>query len=75
MEPARSCFISLRSDSIGDWCMIPKFEAGKKVHKRALEQRIKEMEEQEVAFISQLKKMASKHNWPWDAIVRSPPLT
>ena len=45
------------------------FEAGKKVHKRALEQRIKEMEEQEVAFTS--------HNWPWDTeeeLVRYPPL-
>ena len=61
------------------WRLIhdPKFEAGKKVHKRILEQKIKEMEGQEAAFVCQLKKLASKHNWPWDAedeVVRYPPL-
>ena len=61
------------------WRLIhdPKFEAGKKVHKRILEQKIKEMEGQEAAFVCQLKKLASKRNWPWDAedeVVKYPPL-
>ena len=51
------------------WRLVhdPKFEAGRKVHKRILEQKIREMKANEVAFISTLKKLANKFNWPWDA--------
>ena len=35
----------------------PKFEAGRKVHRRILEQKMREMETNEVAFISALTEV------------------
>ena len=40
-----------------------KFEAGKKVHKRAMEQKLREMQE---AYVASLKSLAARNNWPWD---------
>ena len=38
-----------------------KFEAGKKVHKRAMEQKLREMQE---AYVASLRTLAEKNNWP-----------
>ena len=40
-----------------------KFEAGRKLHKRALEKKMKEMQD---GFVGALKSLAAKFNWPWD---------
>ena len=40
-----------------------KFEAGRKVHKRALEKKWREMQ---ANFVDTLRGLAAKHNWPWD---------
>ena len=47
------------------WKLIhdEKFEAGKKVHKRELEKRVKAMQS---LFVQKIKEMAEKHHWPWD---------
>ena len=40
-----------------------KFEAGRKIHKRALEKKWREMQ---ANFVDTLRGLAAKHNWPWD---------
>ena len=47
------------------WRLVddPKFEAGRKVHKRELERKIKEMQ---ALFVQKVKELAAKENLPWD---------
>lgn len=40
-----------------------KFEAGRKLRKRALEKKMKEMQD---GLVGALKSLAAKFNWPWD---------
>eukprot|EP00438_Fugacium_kawagutii_P018226 Skav218341 [mRNA] locus=scaffold755:624672:632918:- [translate_table: standard] len=56
------------------WRLIydEKFESGRRVHKKEMERRLKEME---LAFVQKVKQMAEKNNWPWtegDPIVYHP---
>ena len=41
-----------------------KFEAGRKVHKKIMEQRLREAQN---LFVEKLRGLAEKFNWPWDA--------
>ena len=41
-----------------------KFEAGRKVHKKIMEQRLREAQN---LFVEKLKGLAKRFNWPWDA--------
>ena len=47
------------------WKLVhdPKFESGRKVRKRELEKIIREAE---VAFVSEIGKLAQAQRWPWD---------
>ena len=46
------------------WRLIhdEKFESGRKVHKKEMERRLREMEQ---FFINEVKKAAERNNWPW----------
>ena len=39
-----------------------KFESGRKVHKKEMEKKLREMEQ---FFIGEVKKAAERNNWPW----------
>ena len=47
------------------WRLVddPKFESGRKVHKREMEKKLREMEE---FFINEVRRAAEKNNWPWN---------
>ena len=49
------------------WRLVhdPKFESGR-VHKKAMEKKLRELQEQQVSFVAALKTMAIRHRWPWD---------
>ena len=52
-----------------------KFEAGRKVHKKIMEQRLREAQN---LFVEKLRGLAEKFNWPWDAdqpVPEYPPFT
>ena len=53
------------------WRLVhdPKFESGRKVHKREMERKLREMQE---FFVQEVKKAAYKHNWPWTEIDDAP---
>ena len=46
------------------WRLVhdPKFEAGRKVHKKEMERRLKEAQ---ALFVNAIKKLADECNWPW----------
>ena len=48
------------------WRLIhdEKFEAGRKVHKKAMEQKLRDMQQ---TYVMNLQQMAERFNWPWDA--------
>eukprot|EP00435_Cladocopium_sp_Y103_P025486 s1363_g6.t1 len=47
------------------WRLVddPKFESGRRVHKREMEKKLREMEE---FFIGEVRRAAERNNWPWD---------
>ena len=48
------------------WRLIhdEKFEAGRKIHKKAMEQKLRDMQE---TYVTTLQQMAERFSWPWDA--------
>lgn len=53
------------------WRLVhdPKFESGRRVHKREMERKLREMEQ---FFVQEVKKAAMKHNWPWTETGEAP---
>ena len=49
------------------WRLVddPSFTAGRKIHKRALELKLKEMEDSESYFLNAIAELARKNGWPW----------
>ena len=61
---ARKAFLQFLSQR-QFWRLVddPKFESGRKVHKREMERKLREMEE---FFINEVRRAAEKNNLPWN---------